>query len=203
MTNKGNDKQQHADSLIQQVIPNICTKFQNPWHSSSWEIFDTHFTMYYIGVREGKMEKRRQKLIIASCFFSNNILGPSQGVYKIWRLAVIAENSVTKRFIGEKEKWTNKRNDKQWHDDSLLHNTTNHTQHLYQISNFPMYYMGVRNGKKEKWKKIVKINLSILVLCPTMYLATLVYTKFEDFGSHRCRQICDRNFYWRERKMDN
>ena len=26
---------------IQQVIPNICTKFQNPRFSSSWEIFDT------------------------------------------------------------------------------------------------------------------------------------------------------------------
>ena len=45
-----------------------------------------------------------------------------------------AENSVTKSFIGEKEKWTNKGNDKQQHADSLLHNTTSHTQHLYQIS---------------------------------------------------------------------
>ena len=34
-----------------------------------------------------------------------------------------------------------------------------------------MYYIGVREGKKEKWKKIVKINLSILVFCPTIYLA--------------------------------
>ena len=35
-TNKGNDMQQHADSLLkQQVIHNICTKFQNPRHSSS------------------------------------------------------------------------------------------------------------------------------------------------------------------------
>ena len=25
---------------IQQVIPNICTKFQNPRFSGSWEIFD-------------------------------------------------------------------------------------------------------------------------------------------------------------------
>ena len=37
---------------IQQVIPNICTKFQNPRHSSSWEIFGTNFPMYYIGVRD-------------------------------------------------------------------------------------------------------------------------------------------------------
>ena len=42
---------------IQQVIPNICTKFQNPRRSSSWEIFDTNFPMYYTGARDGKMEK--------------------------------------------------------------------------------------------------------------------------------------------------
>ena len=30
-----------------------------------------------------------------------------------------AKNSVTKSFIGEKEKWTNKGNDKQQHADSL------------------------------------------------------------------------------------
>ena len=39
--------------------------------------------------------------------------------------------------------------------------------------------------------------------CLSFYLATLkVYTKFEDFGSHRSLEICDRNFYWREREMD-
>ena len=48
-----------------------------------------------------------------------------------------------------------------------------------------------------------KINLSILIFFPTLYLATLkVYTKFEDFGSHRSLEICDRNFYGRERKKD-
>ena len=34
-----------------------------------------------------------------------------------------------------------------------------------------MYYIGVREGEKEKWKKMVKINLSILVFCPTIYMA--------------------------------
>ena len=54
--------------------------------------------------------------------------------------------------------------------------------------------------KKEEWKKKAKINLSILIF---LYLAMLkVYIKFEDFGSHRSLEICDRNFYWRERKMD-
>ena len=41
-----------------------------------------------------------------------------------------------------------------------------------------MYYIGVRDGNKEKEGKI---NLSSFVFCPTIYLATLKeYTKFED-----------------------
>ena len=56
--------------------------------------------------------------------------------------------------------------------------------------------------KKQKWKKKAKINLSILIFFPTIYLATLKeYTKFEDLGSHRSREICDRMFYWRKRKI--
>ena len=44
-----------------------------------------------------------------------------------------------------------------------------------------MYYIGLRDGKKEKEGKI---NISV-VFCPTIYLASLsVYTKFEDYGSH-------------------
>ena len=46
----------------------------------------------------------------------------------------VAEKSVTKNFIWEKEKWTNKGNDKHENAESLLHNTSNHTQCLYQIS---------------------------------------------------------------------
>ena len=57
--------------------------------------------------------------------------------------------------------------------------------------------------KKKKWKKKDKMNLSILVFFPTIYLATLnVYTKFENAGSHRSWEICHRKFEWRERKMD-
>ena len=57
--------------------------------------------------------------------------------------------------------------------------------------------------QKGKMEKDRKINLSILVFCPTIYLATLkVYKKFEDSGSHRSREICNRKFDWRERKMD-
>ena len=72
---------------IQQVIPNICTKYQNPRQSSSWEIFDTNFPMYYISERwekakiekEGKNESQHLGLLF------HNILGHSEGVYKIWR----------------------------------------------------------------------------------------------------------------------
>ena len=45
-----------------------------------------------------------------------------------------AEKSVTENFVREKEKWTNKRTDKQYVADSLLHSTTCHYQALYQIS---------------------------------------------------------------------
>ena len=60
---------------IQQVIPNICTKFQNPRHSSSWETFDTNFPMYYIGVTDGKMEKDGKNKSQHLGFLSHNILG--------------------------------------------------------------------------------------------------------------------------------
>ena len=48
--------------------------------------------------------------------------------------AVVPKKSLTKNFIGEKEKWTNKGNDKHENADSVLHNTSSHTQCLYQIS---------------------------------------------------------------------
>ena len=41
---------------------------------------------------------------------------------------------MTEIFIGEKEKWVNKGTDKQYVAVPLLHNTTNHYQALYQIS---------------------------------------------------------------------
>ena len=46
------------------------------------------------------------------------------------------EKSLTKDFIGEKEKWTNKGNDKHEDADSFLHDTSDHTQCLYQNSKF-------------------------------------------------------------------
>ena len=67
------------------------------------------------------------------CFLSLSILGHSQCVYKTLAL-IEAKKFVTENLLGEKEKWTNKGNDKQQHADSLLHNATSHIQDLYQIS---------------------------------------------------------------------
>ena len=53
-------------------------------------------------------------------------------------------------------------------------------------------------------EKKAKINLSILIFFPTIYLATFkVYTKFEDFGSYRIREICDRNIIGEKEKWTN
>ena len=91
--------------------------------------------MNYIGER-WKNGKRRQKLITESWFSFPQYTWPlSRRIQNLKTLAVIvAEISVMKSFIGEKEKWTNKGNVKQQPADSILHNTTSHTQHLYQIS---------------------------------------------------------------------
>ena len=71
-----------------------------------------------------KMEngKRRQKLITASWFsFLQYTWQLSRCIQNLKTLAlIIAENSVTKIFIGEKEKWTIKWNDMQEEADSLF-----------------------------------------------------------------------------------
>ena len=78
--------------------------------------------MYCIGVRDGK---RRQKLITAL----------SRCIQNLKTLAIIgAENSVTKRFIGEKENGQIKGMISSSMLFLFLHNTTSHTKHLYQIS---------------------------------------------------------------------
>ena len=61
-----------------------------------------------------------------------------------------------------------------------------------------MCYIGVIEGKIEKEGKMSFIFIY------TIHLAYLkVYTKFENTGSKWSREICDRNFHWRERKMNN
>ena len=87
-------------------------------------------------MEKSKNGKRRQKLITESLFsFPQNIWPLSRCIQYLKTLAIIGvENSVTKSFIGEREKWTHKGNVKQQHADSLLHITTSHTQHLYQTA---------------------------------------------------------------------
>ena len=63
-----------------------------------------------------------------------------------------------------------------------------------------MRYIGVTEGKIEKEGKI---SFSIFIYIYTIHLAYLkVYTKFENTGSNRSREIFERNFHWRERKMN-
>ena len=61
---------------------------------------------------------------------------PQHTLYKKFEDAALieAEKSVTENLIGEKEKWTNKGNGKHHQLILSLHNATNRTQHLYQIS---------------------------------------------------------------------
>ena len=42
---------------VQPVIPDVCTKFQNPRSSCSREIFDKNFHFHYFGVTDRKREK--------------------------------------------------------------------------------------------------------------------------------------------------
>ena len=51
---------------------------------------------------------------------------------------------------------------------------------------------------------MVKINSSILVFFPTIYLATLnAYKKFEDSGSQRSRENCNRKLIGEKEKWTN
>ena len=60
----------------------------------------------------------------------------------------------------------------------------------------------MRDGKKETWKEKVKINLSILVFCPTIYLATVkVYNKFEDWLIEAEKSVAE-NFGEKEKWTD-
>ena len=95
--------------------------------------------MYYIGMRDGQKEKWKKKAKINHSilvYFPTIYLAPLKVYKKLKTLALIgAETSATEIFTGERAK---KRNGKQDETDSLLHNTSNSTQHLYQISKSQM-----------------------------------------------------------------
>ena len=56
---------------------------------------------------------------------------------------------------------------------------------------------GVTEGKIAKKGKM---SFSIFIFIYTIHLAYLkMYTKFENTGSNRSREICDGKFHWRER----
>ena len=65
-------------------------------------------------------------------FLSHNILCRSQRNLKTLAL-IEAKKSVIENLIGENEKCTNQGNGKHQEADSLLHNATSHTQHLYEV----------------------------------------------------------------------
>ena len=81
--------------------------------------------------------------------------------------AVVSEKSLPKTFIRGKEKWMHTGNDKHDDADCVLHNTTSHIanvctkfQNLRCSSswetfntNFPVHYIGMRDGKKKKKSK--------------------------------------------------
>ena len=67
-----------------------------------------------------------------------------------------------------------------------------------------MYFIGVTEGKIENLNKEGKIRISILISVYTIYFAYLkMYTKFENTGSNRSREIFERIFHLRDRKMKN
>ena len=69
--------------------------------------------------------------------------------------------------------------------------------------NVHMYYIREKGGKNENLKKEGKMRISILISIYTVHFAILkMYTKFENTGSNRSREICDRNFHLSERKMN-
>ena len=199
---------------IQQVIPNICTKFQNPRRSSSWEIVWHKFPyVLHWSERWKKKVKINHRILV---FFLTLYLAPlkvytkfeDSGCNTSWEFC-------DEMFIGEKDKWTNKGNDKQQHADSLLHNKSYPTflpnfkilgavvpeKSLTQMS-LCITLEGWKKGKMEKDGKNKSQHHGFLSH-NILGLATLkVYKKFEDSGSHRSWEICNRKFDWRERKMD-
>ena len=64
-----------------------------------------------------------------------------------------------------------------------------------------MWYIGVTEGKIEKEGTM---SFSIFIFIYTIHLAYLkVYTKFENTGSNRNREICDRSFFGEKEKWTN
>ena len=90
---------------IQQVIPNICTKFQNPRCNCSWEIFDTNFPYVLHWSERWKNGKWRQKLISASWFSFPQYTWPlSRCIKHLKTLALIEANNLWQKFSLKRKK---------------------------------------------------------------------------------------------------
>ena len=165
-----------------------------------------------------KIGKRRQKLITGSWFsFPQYTWTLSRCMQNLKTLAVIgAQNSVRKVLLDRNKNGQIKGMIRSSmlilfytiqqvipNIRTIVQNPRRNSSLEIFYANYPMYYIGVRDGKKEKWKKMVKINLSILVFCPTIYLATLKeYKKFEDSALIEAEKSVTEIFIGRERKMD-
>ena len=67
-----------------------------------------------------------------------------------------------------------------------------------------MYFIGKAEGKIENLKKEGKMGISIYIFINTLYFAYLkVYTKFENTGSNRSWEICDRTLIGEKEKWTN
>ena len=69
--------------------------------------------------------------------------------------------------------------------------------------NLHMYFIGVTGGNIENLKKKEsQMRISILIFINTIHFAYMKVYPLKNTGSNRSREICDRNFHWRERKMN-
>ena len=85
------------------MIHNICTKIQNPMCNSSFEIFDTDFPMYYIGLRDGKKEKEGNINLSSFVFCLTLYLATLNMQHNVKTLALIeAKKFVTENLLGKK-----------------------------------------------------------------------------------------------------
>ena len=149
---------------IQQVIPKICTKFQNPRRISSWEIFD----------------ERRKSL-------HTHTYTITEKTKTIYPLYTSYARGIIKRKISRRNLVLFPIKQQMIHNTcTKLQNPMCNSSWEIFVTNFPMYYTGVRDGKKEKEGRIY----ICFVFCQTIYLATLnVYTKFEDWLSQNLRNM--------------
>ena len=123
---------------IQLITIKLCTKFQKPKSSSCWEIWQKKcpYVLYKSDRRKKwKIEKRRQNKDCILIFFYTLY-------FAYLKVYTKYENTGSNRsckncdriFNWEKEKCINKGTNKQYVAVILLHNTTNHYQVLYSIS---------------------------------------------------------------------